>query len=329
MLIPLGGFTILPTRSKEAAVDAIAVAARLTAEWGGYGTQCEEFGMNRRFVLLVTSLAVFSMTTGCDFIGKRKALNEGHRLFRAEKYTEAIEAYKKVLAIAPKDWDASYQIAVAYTALYHPGSLHPVDKEYAEKATTGFEELLQMNPPSDRPEAMDKVREYYVALLTSSEQYDKAIEYYEALRKATPNDVKVLEKLAVLYYDKKRQFTPAMEAYIKLAEIDPQNRERWYTIGQRYWNRSYTGNKEGTISIEDRQICISKGMEALDKALKLDPEYMEAIAYYNLLWRERSQVLQMLGDLVGANEAFQKAEELKNRASELNKKRKAAQQPAA
>ncbi len=278
--------------------------------------------MNRRLLTLVLLAAMVALTVGCDGLTIRKATNEGHRLFNQQKYLEAITAYEKILKLDPKNWVANYQIALAYTALYHPGSTHPMDKEYAEKATKGFEAMLQMTPPS--PEAMEKVRDYYLAVLNSSEQYDKAIEYYEALLKAEPNNIKVLEKLAVLYYEKRKVFTPAMQAYEKLAELDSQNKERWYTVGQRYWNRSYSGNKEGTISIEERQLAITKGMEALDKALKLDPEYMEAIAYYNLLWRERSQVLNSLGDLVGANEAFQKAEDLKKRAVEIRDKKKAA-----
>lgn len=277
--------------------------------------------MNRRPKTLVLLIAMITLTVGCDGLSIRKATNEGHRLFNQQKYLESITAYEKILKIDPKNWLAHYQISLAYTALYHPGSTHPMDKEYAEKATAGFEAMLQMTPP--KPQDMEKVREYYVALLSSSEQYDKAIEYYEALLKAQPNDIKVLEMLAVLYYDKRKVFTPAMQAYEKLADIDPSNPVRWYTIGQRYWNRSYSGNKEGTISIEERQLVITKGMEALDKALKLDPEYMEAIAYYNLLWRERSQVLQMLGDNVGANEAFDKAKELQKRAIEIRDKKKA------
>jgi tetratricopeptide (TPR) repeat protein len=281
--------------------------------------------MNRRLLTLVLLIAMIALAAGCDGLSIRKATTEGHRLFNQQKYLESITAYEKILKIDPKNWLAHYQIALAYTALYHPGSTHPMDKEYAEKATAGFEAMLQMTPP--KPQDMEKVREYYMALLNSSEQYDKAIEYYEALLKAQPNDIKVLEMLAVLYYDKRKVFTPAMQAYQKLAEIDPSNPVRWYTIGQRYWNRSYTGNKEGTISIEERQLVISRGMEALDKALKLDPEYMEAIAYYNLLWRERSQVLQMLGDNVGANEAFDKAKELQKRAIEIRDKKK-SQKPA-
>ena len=281
--------------------------------------------MNRRPKTLVLLVAMIALTVGCDGLSIRKATNEGHRLFNQQKYLESITAYEKILKIDPKNWLAHYQIALAYTALYHPGSTHPMDKEYAEKATAGFEAMLQMTPP--KPQDMEKVREYYMALLNSSEQYDKAIEYYEALLKAQPNDIKVLEMLAVLYYDKRKVFTPAMQAYQKLAELDPQNPVRWYTIGQRYWNRSYSGNKEGTISIEERQLVITKGMDALDKALKLDSEYMEAIAYYNLLWRERSQVLQMLGDNVGANEAFDKAKELQKRAIEIRDKKK-SQKPA-
>ncbi len=279
--------------------------------------------MNRGLLLLVTTLLLVSFAARGDETQRQAAFDAANRLFNQQKYQESIVAFEKVLEHEPNDWAAHYQVALAYTALYHPGSTNPLDQEYARRATAEFEQLLQMSPPIDQPDAKEKVVEYYLAMLSSSEQYDKAIEYYETLRVQSPFDLKVLEMLGVLYYDKKRVFKPAMEVYERLAELDPRNRERWYTVGQRYWNRAYTGNKEGTISVDERLNCIKWGMAALDEALRLDPDYMEAIAYYNLLWREQSQVLRQLGDDAGADAAFEKAQELQKRAIALRDRRKA------
>jgi tetratricopeptide (TPR) repeat protein len=135
--------------------------------------------------------------------------------------------------------------------------------------------------------------------------------------------LKAIEMLVELYYNKNHEFKPAMELYERLAELDSRNPERWYTVGQRYWNRAYTGNKEGTISVDERLNCIKWGMAALDEALRLDPDYMEAVAFYNLLWREQSQVLRQLGDDVGAYAAFERAKDLEKRATVLRDRRKA------
>ncbi|MFN7967286.1 MAG: hypothetical protein U0V87_16535 [Acidobacteriota bacterium] len=281
--------------------------------------------MNRMAGLLViTVLLLTNVAHGGDDAARRALVEKAQKLFRASRFEEAIEVYRQVLETAPHDWEANYRIALAYTVLYHPGSTDPLDKEYVDKATAGFEALLQMTPPS--PEDMDKVRNYYMAVLDSSEQYDKAIEYCRMLLEAQPNDISTLERLAVLYYEKQKVFTPAMQVYEKLAELDPKNRERWFAIGQRYWNRSYVGSKEETISIDERQRCIDLGMRAMDEALRLDQNYLEALAYYGLLWHERSQVLQMLGDTIGADEARARAEDLKQKVLEVTKRRKSGEE---
>lgn len=267
--------------------------------------------------LLALTVLLVALATGCTQFNLRKSMNEAHRLFNQKKYEEAVTAYEKVLTIDSSNWTAKFQIALAYMALYHPGSNHPKDKEFATKAIAGFEGLLNVPAPDAATE--EKVREYYSAMLASAEEFDKAIAYYEAILAKEPKNTKAVEKLATLYHDDKKQFSPAMKYYEMLAELEP-TKEHFYIVGQRYWNRSFNGAKEGTISIEERQNCINKGMEYLDKAMKLDPNYFEPTIYQSLLWRQKQQVAQDLGDLVTANDAFQKAEELKKKAVEIRAK---------
>lgn len=268
-----------------------------------------------------------TLATGCDALRIRKATNEGHRLFNEKKFEESVKAYEKIREIEPNNWTANYQIAMAYLALYHPGSLHPIDQEYKVKATELFEKLLTMQAPDEA--TAGRTREYYVALLNSSDQFQKAIDYYEKFLEQNPKDTKAIESLAVLYHDKLRQFTPGMKYFEQLAELEP-TKEHWYIVGHHYWQRSKTGADEGTISIEERQNCIEHGFVALDKALAVEPEYFDAMIYKSLLWRQRQQVLQTLDDLVGAKAAYQTAEELKKKAIEIRNRQQAQQQkPAA
>jgi tetratricopeptide (TPR) repeat protein len=280
--------------------------------------------MNRGSSQLVVTILLIAAAACAGKRQRQADLDVAQRPFNQQEYEESIAAFERVLKDKPNDWRAHYQIALGYLVLYHPGSTDPRDQEYARKATTEFEVLLQMTPPADQPEERKNVAGFYVALLNASEQYDKAIQYYETLRAQAPDDLKAIEMLAELYYNKKHEFKPAMELYERLAELDSSNPERWYTVGQRYWNREYSGNKEGTISVDERLNCIKWGMAALDEALRLDPDYMEAIAYYNLLWREQSKVLRQLGDDVGAYAALEKAKDLENRANALRDRRKAS-----
>lgn len=279
--------------------------------------------MNRGSSLLVVTILLIA-AAACAGKGQRQAdLDVAQRLFNQQKYEESIAAFERVLEDKPNDWRAHYQIALGYAALYHPGSTDPRDQEYARKATAEFELLLQMTPPADQPDEKKNAAEFYVALLNASEQYDRAIQYYETLRAQAPDDLNAIEMLAELYYNKKRAFKPAMQLYVRLTELDSRNTNRWYTVGQRYWTRAYNGNKQGSLSVKERQDCIKRGMAALDEALRLDPDYMEAVAFYDLLWREQSQVLRQLGDDVGAYAAFERAKDLEKRAIVLRDRRKA------
>jgi tetratricopeptide (TPR) repeat protein len=103
----------------------------------------------------------------------------------------------------------------------------------------------------------------------------------------------------------------------KRANKDSGNKEAWYTLGVNCWARSYNG--KDTISQEEREMVVDKGIMALDKALKLDPNYFEALSYINLIYREKSKALQAVGKNAEAGQAWAKADEYQKQAIELRK----------
>lgn len=256
----------------------------------------------------------------CSSFKIRAAMGQGNRLYKAEKYEEAIAEYKKILEIDPDHWDANYQTAMSYLAMYHPGSTHPKDKEYAERAAEYFERLLtKLQAPS--PQVREKVQNYYLGLLTSADQADKAAAYMEGLLEKDPKNTALMGQLAQIYI-KKGDFANALKTYKMKAELEPNNKENWYTIGVLCWARSYHGKM--ALPLQEREQAVAQGMEALEKALALDPDYFEAVSYLNLLYRQKQEILQTYGRLEEAQKAYLKAEELLSRALELRKKQ---QQP--
>ena len=132
--------------------------------------------MKGRLAAVVVGVAVLAGTilasgVSCTSIRTRVWMNEGNKLYKAQRYDEAVEFYKKIIAIDPGNWTANYLIAMSYTALYHPGSEHEKDKEYVDKATQTFEKLMGMQAPDKDTE--DRVRNYYVALLLAASKTDK------------------------------------------------------------------------------------------------------------------------------------------------------------
>ena len=264
--------------------------------------------------LALTIVAAIAIGPGCDSFKERVFLKKGNELYTAQKYEEAIKQYDELLKINPKSWDGNYLIAVSYLALYHPGSEHPMDKEYAEKGLAAFEKTLALTPPS--AEVREKTEKFYLSFLDSTGEKDKAIAYLEKQLEGRPNDLALINQIATLY-QKKGDFTKALEYFEKRANMDSNNKETWYTLGVNCWARSYHGGL--AVSQEEREAVVEKGINALDKALAIDSNYFEALSYINLLYREKAKALSTVGKNAEAGAAYAKADEYQKRAIDLRK----------
>lgn len=264
-------------------------------------------------VALATATAV--LATGCGEVRTRLTLNAGNELYTAQKYEEAIEEYKKILSYDPDNWMANYLIAMSYVALYRPGSTHEKDVRYSQNGIAQLEKLLGLEAPNEEEHA--KIESYYLSMLTSSDNNAKAIEYLEAKHRANPQDANLIARIADLVF-KTGDVTKGLEYMDKRVALQPDNKEAWYTIGVVCWERSYKGGV--MVSNEERNALIEKGMQALEKARELDPEYFDALSYTNLLYREKMKQLVAEGKNAEAQEAYLKAEEFLKKALEVRNK---------
>jgi len=265
--------------------------------------------------LAVTIVAIVLTSSACSF-QEHKLQKEANALFTAEKYEEAIAKYQQIIAINPSNWDANYDMALSYLALYHPGSEHPKDKEYAEKGIAAFEKTLTLTPPSQ--DVLEKTEKYYLSFLDSAGDKDKAIAYLVKQLEKRPNDLPLINQIAALY-QQKGDFTRALEYFEKRANMDSGNKEAWYTLGVNCWARSYHGGI--TVSQEEREQVVDKGIQALDKALAIDPNYFDALSYINLIYREKAKALAAVGKNAEAGQAYAKADEYQKRAIDIRKQR--------
>ena len=101
---------------------------------------------------------------------------------------------------------------------------------------------------------------------------------------------------------KKGDFTKALDYFEKRANMDPSNKEAWYTLGVNCWARSYHGGL--AVSQEEREQVVDKGIQALEKALAIDPNYFDALSYINLIYREKAKALATVGKNAEAGQAL-------------------------
>jgi len=260
------------------------------------------------------------LATGPGFGDSREQffLDEGTKLYEAEKYEEAIGLLDQLLELDPTNWSANYLKAVSFLALYHPGSEELEDKEYAEKGLAAFERLLDLAPPS--PETREKAEKFYLGFLDVAGERDRAITYLEKQLASHPDDLARINQIATLY-QRKGEFSKALEYFEKRAKLEPGNKEAWYTLGVNCWARSYHGGL--TVPQEERERAVEQGIQALEKALAIDPDYFDAVAYASLIYREQAKALAAVEKNAEAHWALDKADEYQQRAIDIRNRRTA------
>jgi len=76
-----------------------------------------------------------------------------------------------------------------------------------------------------------------------------------------------------------------MAALEARAQKEPNNPEAHQMIASYYWEKA---SKDFTIPKEERMKYVKTGLEAVDKALQLKQDYLEAVVFKGLLFRTQA-----------------------------------------
>jgi hypothetical protein len=74
---------------------------------------------------------------------------------------------------------------------------------------------------------------------------------------------------------------------MKYASLESNNPVPYYAIGSLDWLMVF--DKNNPDSTEDQLKTIDEGLQNLDKALALNPDYDDAMTYKNLLYRQKAE----------------------------------------
>ncbi|MGA2212791.1 MAG: hypothetical protein ABSH31_05895 [Bryobacteraceae bacterium] len=252
--------------------------------------------------ILVAAIGLLILfATGCDKLKSRDALNHGVQAYKGAHYTEAVDYFKTAVQLDPDNSVPRLYLATAYMSQYIPGAESPENMQLAKEAKEEFLKVLEK----------------------------------------TPSDTTALASLASLNYQqaqgmpdldqKLKKLDEAKEWYLKLIAADPQNKEGFYSLAVIDWVKWYAAwmraradlglKPEEPGPLKDKKVkeglqtqysaVIDDGVKNLQKALDIDPNYDDAMAYMNLLVREKADLDdspdQYKADIETADKWVQKA----------------------
>jgi tetratricopeptide (TPR) repeat protein len=225
--------------------------------------------MNRGAKLLAVAamMTPLLLATGCSKLKARDQLNKGVQAYKNLKYEAAIENFKKAIELDPALVNAQLYLATAYAQQYIPGADTPENNRFAEQAIVEYQKVIASDPKNVN--SIKGIAYLYLQM----KSFEKAKEYYRKASEADPSDPEIYYSIAVI--DWTQSYQPRMEERAKLG-MKPQDALTDKTVCGKLRDSNLAG--------------VDEGMKMLDKALQLRPEYDDAMAYMNLLYREKADM---------------------------------------
>ncbi len=228
--------------------------------------------------LLALSLA------GCDKLRARDMLNKGVQSYKNGQFDQSIEFFKQAKDLDPGLLNARLYLATAYASQYIPGAPSEENVRKGEQAIAEFQDVLRTD--ANNLSAIDGIG---------------SILYQMAATPFTP-----------------AKFEESKKYHLRHLALKPDDPEPYYWVGVIDWTLAFRGNADIRAAynnanprkqVKDDQPLppkvreeyaakygpiVDDGILRLKRAIELRPDYEDAMAYLNLLYRRKAdQVASM------------------------------------
>src|SRR5271165_9448 len=230
---------------------------------------------SERVLTIVAVLLALLSAVGCEKLRARDQINKGVQAYKNAKYEDAIEHFKNAVQLDPSLLNARLYLATAYMQQYIPGADSPDNNRFAEQAIEEFKKVLDSNPPPPKEQRILALKGI-ASLYFNMKKMDQSKEYYEKVAALDPNDPEVYYSIAVI--DWTQAYQPRLEARAKLGLKPTDDIKDKKTCA------------DLLKAISANQAVVEDGIAKLNKAIDLRPDYDDAMAYLNLMYRERADL---------------------------------------
>ncbi len=283
----------------------------------------------RTKALALLALLPFLAGASCTRVKAKTAFKDGIKFYKEENFKKAVDAYQRAVDLDPAFAEAWFYLGSSHQALYRPGKEGAENKERLEKAIAAYKTSLDANKADTenlkkvRFNALGALTGIYSE--DPFKDYDAALGYAQQLIRDDPNDAKNLYAIANLYekfgkineaetaykkvvelnpadpkacgalagfynkalWDGKAKFDLAIDRLQKCAEMDPNNHEGFQKVATFYWDKAY---RDPGLGDDQKDKYADSGIDYVDRALRLKPDYFEALIYKGLLYRVKASV---------------------------------------
>src|ERR1700675_544828 len=220
--------------------------------------------------------------SGCKKLHAREPLNKGVAAFKEAQFDKAVEFFKEAKALDPDLMNARLYLATAYASMYIPGAPSKENLQRGEQAVAEFKEVLDKDP--NNLSAIDGIGS-------------------------------ILFQMGGQPFDPKK-FEESKTYHQRHIQLKPDDPEPYYWIGVIDWTLAFRANGEMRMEHNKKNIkkqvrddqplppavrseyasqygpLIEEGINDLQKAISLRPDYDDAMAYLNLLYRRKADMVE-------------------------------------
>ena len=277
-----------------------------------YASSVISASSTRRLSAFVALVILATGVSGCSKLQARNLLNKGVAAYKNAQYDTAIEDFKKAKDLDPGLMNARLYLATAYASQYIPGAPSEQNVRLGNQAVTEFKDVLSVD--------------------------DKNLSAIDGIGS-------ILFQMAGTPYDPKK-FEESKSYHQKHIDLKPNDPEPYYWIGVIDWTLAFRANGElrdaynkdhVTKQVRDTEplpaslrgeytskygTLVDEGITQLKKSIDIKPDYDDAMAYLNLLYRRKADMVESSAE----RDSYTKlADDLLDKVKEIKQKR--AEQP--
>src|SRR5258706_606025 len=269
----------------------------------------------RRVAALAALLVLAFAASGCSKLKARDLLKKGVTALKNGQSDAAIKSLKQSKEPDPELLNARLYLATAYASLYIPGAPSQENLARGNQAVAEFKEVLDKDP--NNLSAIDGIGS-------------------------------ILFQMGGQPFDPKK-FDESKTYHQKHIQLKPDDPEPYYWIGVIDWTLAFRGNGEMRMEYNKSNIkkqvkdteplpaairsqyaakygpLIDEVVTELQQAILLLPDSDDAMAYLNLLYRRKANMVESKKEL---DALLKQAEDLVDKVKEIKQKRSEQPQPS-